>query len=65
LKYRFEGKEKRLALGVYPTVSLKDARNKRDAAKKELDKRIDPSAARKAEKIAESGADTFEAVAVE
>ena len=32
LKYRHAGKEKRLALGVYPGVSLKDAREKRDAA---------------------------------
>ena len=36
LKYRFAGKEKVLALGVYPTVSLKDARSKRDAARKLL-----------------------------
>lgn len=65
LKYRYGGKEKRLALGVYPTVTLKEARDKREAAKKQLDKDIDPGAARKAEKIAESGADTFEAVARE
>jgi hypothetical protein len=33
LKYRFEGKEKRLSLGVYPDVSLKDARDRRDASR--------------------------------
>ncbi len=35
-KYRFDGKEKLLAHGVYPDVSLKDAREKRDAARKLL-----------------------------
>ena len=34
LKYRFAGKEKALPLGAYPEVSLKEARAKRDAAKK-------------------------------
>jgi hypothetical protein len=34
LKYRFNGKEKRISLGVYPDVSLKDARDRRDAARK-------------------------------
>lgn len=50
LKYRFAGKEKVLALGVYPTVSLKDARAKRDAAKKLLTDGVDPGAAKQAEK---------------
>ena len=36
LKYRFDGKEKRLSLGVYPDVSLKEARDRRDAARKLL-----------------------------
>ena len=36
LKYRFDGKEKRLSLGVYPDVSLKDARDRRDTARKLL-----------------------------
>ena|SRR5271170_7816253 len=34
LKYRFGGREKRLSLGVYPDVSLKDARERRDASRK-------------------------------
>src|SRR5271155_5435670 len=52
LKYRFGGKEKRLSLGVYPDVSLKDARDRRDAARKLLADSIDPSENRKAIKSA-------------
>jgi integrase len=62
-KYRVGGKEKLLALGSYPDVGLKDARERRDAARAQVAKGIDPSAARKAAKTA--GADTFEAVARE
>ena len=51
LKYRYAGKEKRLALGIYPDVSLKDAREKRDEARKLLDKDLDPSADKKAKKL--------------
>ena len=67
LKYRFEGKEKRLSLGVYPEVSLKDARERRDAARQLLAHGVDPSAHRKAQKAAqaERGAHTFEVVARE
>ena len=43
LKYRIAGKEKRLALGVYPEVSLAEARNKRDEARKQIADGIDPS----------------------
>jgi integrase len=43
LNYRFGGKQKTLALGVYPQVSLKEARAKREAAKKLLEQNIDPS----------------------
>ncbi len=39
LKYRWQGKEKRLALGVYPKVGLKDARGRRDKAKQSLERR--------------------------
>lgn len=67
-KYRFDGKEKLLALGVYPDVSLKDARDKRDSARKQLavDK-IDPGHHRKAHKTARaaSAANSFEVVARE
>ena len=66
-KYRFDGKEKRLSLGVYPDVDLKDARERRDRARKQVASEIDPSEQRKAEKIArlDSNANTFEAVARE
>ena len=65
LKYRFHGKEKRLSFGVYPDVSLKLAREKRDAARQQLARGIDPSEARKAEKLAQAGAESFEAIARE
>lgn len=63
LKYRFEGREKLLSLGVYPTVSLKEARERREEFKRQLSRGIDPSAKRQAEKSEQ--ADTFEAVARE
>jgi integrase len=49
-KYRYHGKEKRLALGSYPQVKLADARKKRDAARLLLDEDIDPSVERRKEK---------------
>jgi len=52
LKYRFAGKEKALALGVYPEVSLKEARAKRDEARKLIAEGTDPGVTRKQEKIA-------------
>ena len=63
MKYDFSGKEKLLALGVYPDVSLAEARVKRDDAKKLISQGIDPNAAKKEAKIVESGALTFESVA--
>lgn len=47
LKYRIDGKEKLLALGVYPDVSLADARAKRDEARKGIAGGIDPLELRK------------------
>jgi hypothetical protein len=47
LKYRFAGKEKLLSLGVYPEVTLAEARTKRDDARKLLSRGIDPSAQRR------------------
>lgn len=47
LKYQFDGKEKRISLGVYPAISLKDARGAAYAAKELLRKGIDPSAAKR------------------
>lgn len=63
LKYRVDGREKRLSFGPYPTVTLKEAREKREKAKKLLVDGIDPGAAKKAEKEAEAG--SFEAVTKE
>jgi integrase len=51
LKYRFDGKEKRLAFGVYPEVSLKEARDKADEARRKIKDGIDPSAEKKLAKI--------------
>jgi len=64
-KYRFGGKEKLLSLGTYPQVSLKEARELRDEAKKLLRNNIDPSLERKAAKLTESGHDSFATVAHE
>ena len=63
-KYRFEGKEKRLALGSYPDVSLKEARTARDDAKKAQQAGVDPAQRRQLEKLERVGnADaSFEAV---
>ena len=63
-RYRFLGTEKMLSLGVYPEVSLKDARARLAKARSLLGNGIDPSAQRKAERMA-SSVDTFEAVARE
>jgi integrase len=64
LAYRFAGKQKTLALGVYPSVSLEEARQHKAEAKKLLARSIDPSVQRKADKHA--GKDgTFRAVAEE
>lgn len=63
LKYRFGKREKRLALGIYPHVSLKDARAKRDEARKQLAAGIDPGAQRRAAEL--QSASSFEALARE
>lgn len=67
LDYRFGGKRKTLALGVYPQVSLKAAREKRDEAKRQLSDGIDPGHSRKIEKLtgAANAGTTFRAVAEE
>jgi integrase len=67
LKYRYAGKAKLLSLGTYPDVSLKDARDRRDAARKLLADGIDPSENRKAQKSARAdrAANSFEVVARE
>lgn len=64
LKYRFDNKEKRISLGVYPDVSLKDARDRRDEARKLLANGVDPSENRKAIKSTrmDRAANSFEVV---
>lgn len=59
-KYRFGGKEKLLSFGTYPDTSLQQAREKRDAYRRQLAEGIDPGEHRKAAKIAK--AHTFEHV---
>jgi hypothetical protein len=62
-KFQFENREKLLSLGVYPHVTLQQARTLRDEARKTLANGVNPSAKRQAEKS--STANTFEAVARE
>lgn len=66
-RYWQAGKEKSLSLGVYPAIGLKDARRRRDAERKHLDDKLDPSAERRAAKVRVSiaAANSFEAVARE
>lgn len=65
--YRYAGKQKLLALGVYPQVSLKAARLARDQAREHLSKDVDPSELRKVQKIIRvvSTENTFQGVALE
>jgi len=67
IKYRIAGKEKLFSLGVYPEVSLKEAREKRDEARKLIKQDIDPCAHRHAARAALKGKseNTFERVALE
>jgi integrase len=66
-KYRFDGKEKLLAFGTYPDLSLLEARNKRHEARKLLAHNIDPSINKKSARAAreELSANSFEVVARE
>lgn len=63
-KYRFGGKEKLLSLGVYPDTGLKDARQRRDVARKLLADGVDPGEHRKAVKAVkvERAANSFEVI---
>ncbi|WP_425418179.1 tyrosine-type recombinase/integrase [Oricola indica] len=67
LAYRFGGKQKTLAFGSYPIVTLAEAREKRDNAKRLLAEKIDPSQQAKLEKLKRqvSSANSFNAVADE
>ncbi len=62
-RYRFGGKEKLLALGSYPEISLLDARKRRDDARRLLANDVDPGAVRKAQKQAKiDETETFEVI---
>ncbi len=66
LRYLFYKKEKKLSLGIYPEISLLDARKRRDEARSQLAHGIDPSAVRKAQKQANiQETETFEIIARE
>lgn len=67
LKYRFAGKEKRISLGVYPDISLREARERRDSARRLLANEIDPGENRKVQKAAkvDRAANSFEVIARE
>ena len=70
MSYRFGGKEKTLAIGPYPIITLKDARTRRDEAKALLAAGIDPSAEKKAAKAGQAKEEgkrknTFAAIADE
>ncbi len=66
LKYRFEGKEKMIAMGSYPEISLMEARRRRDEARKLLANGVNPGAVRKAQKQADTEEkETFEVIARE
>lgn len=66
-KYRFEGKEKLLALGIYPDVSLAGARERRDQARKQVSSGIDPNVLKQTTKQAAISLteNSFESVARE
>ncbi|MGY3546426.1 hypothetical protein ACVWZ4_001818 [Bradyrhizobium sp. USDA 4472] len=62
--YRFEGRQKQIALAAYPAVTLAEARERREAARKQLAAGQDPSLARRLEKIARvAGGNSFRDVA--
>ncbi len=62
--YRFAGKRKTLALGIYPDVSLKEAREAHYEAKKQIQKGIDPGQVKKVERQTRNlaASDSFEAI---
>lgn len=64
LDYRFNDKRKTLALGTYPEISLKQAREKRDIAKKQIAEGIDPNFERKMKKLGVTE-NSFEVIARE
>jgi Arm DNA-binding domain len=62
-KYRIDGREKLLSLGVYPEVTLRRARDRRDEARRLIADGVDPAVERRAEKLA--AGENFESIARE
>ncbi|MGC1863349.1 MAG: integrase arm-type DNA-binding domain-containing protein [Methylocystis sp.] len=67
LAYRFDGKQRKLAIGPYPTIGLKEARERRETAKRQLIDGVDPSQQKKVDRLASRAlkANTFEAISRE
>ena len=67
MRYWIAGKEKLISLGVYPRITLAEARKKRDTERRRLDDDLDPSAERRADKVRKhlAAKNSFEAVARE
>jgi integrase len=67
LAYRFGGKQRKLAIGPYPRVGLKEARQRRDDAKRQIEAGVDPSLRKRLDRLsaASEQAATFKAIASE
>lgn len=67
MAFRFGDKQRTLAIGVYPAVSLREARDARDEAKRLLKEGVDPSVAKKVSRTAKAlaNANTFDAIAAD
>lgn len=65
LRYRFLGKEKTLALGIYPDISLSAARDKGDLARELIADGIDPCEQKRVKKSVPETASTLEAVTLQ
>ena len=65
MKFRFSKKEKLLSFGTYPETSLKEARDKRDKARKQIQEGLDPSQEKKLEKLQRhiSSENSFQSIA--
>ncbi len=65
MKYRYAGKEKRLSFGAYPAVTLAQARDYRDQARKLLENKIDPAEIKRTEKLQREivSSNSFDAIA--
>ena len=67
LKYKYAGKEKLVSLGVYPGISLKEARKKRDEVKIKISRNVDPVQEKRLVKneLKENATNTFKNIALE